>query len=89
MSRFSGRQARNAARDLRAVRRTEAEQRQAAEAARDEARAAARASQRPPPNWPLSDGDVADLTAAIRALAAARLQDDLNRLQHQPEGQQP
>lgn len=47
MSRFSGPQNRGAARELQAVRRTEAEARQAAEAERDAARAAAQLPERP------------------------------------------
>lgn len=63
MSRFSGPQSRGAVRELRTVRRTEAEQRQAAERERDAVRAAARQPERP-----LTIDEQLELLAAVAAL---------------------
>lgn len=76
MSRFSGPQQRGAGRQLAAIRRAEAEQRQAAEREWYARRAAEQAA----PPRPLTDRERRDFILAVGALNAAEMLRDLRRL---------
>jgi hypothetical protein len=88
MSRFSGPQHRGAGRELDSVRRSEAEKRQAAEAARDKARAerdAEKAAIRA-----LTDAEIAELLSAVRTVQMSKVLEDLTRLGvYRPNRQEP